>query len=77
MEFVISVHINNFKCLFLKPSCAFPVCHDTEERCRLVLTYVLEVSFSVDCTVSVKLVLDMQIVFVYWCLHVILNDILL
>lgn len=31
-------------CLSLKPSCAFPVCHDTEERCRLVLSYVLEVS---------------------------------
>lgn len=38
---------NDFKCLFLKPSCAFPVCHDTEERCRLVLSYVLEVSLLV------------------------------
>lgn len=41
-------HSNNFKCLFLKPSCAFPVCHDTEERCRLVLSYVLEVSVLVS-----------------------------
>lgn len=28
----------------IKPSCAFPVCHGAEERCRLVLSYVLEVS---------------------------------
>uniref|UniRef100_UPI00398E8FB0 erythroid differentiation-related factor 1 isoform X3 n=1 Tax=Pristiophorus japonicus TaxID=55135 RepID=UPI00398E8FB0 len=26
----------------IRPSCAFPVCHDTEERCRVVLSYVLE-----------------------------------
>ncbi|XP_063818313.1 erythroid differentiation-related factor 1 [Pseudophryne corroboree] len=26
----------------IRPSCAFPVCNDTEERCRLVLGYVLE-----------------------------------
>ncbi|MEE6486359.1 hypothetical protein FKM82_014582 [Ascaphus truei] len=26
----------------IRPSCAFPVCSDTEERCRLVLCYVLE-----------------------------------
>uniref|UniRef100_A0A8C3RSA1 Erythroid differentiation regulatory factor 1 n=1 Tax=Chelydra serpentina TaxID=8475 RepID=A0A8C3RSA1_CHESE len=34
------------------PSCAFPVCHDTEERCRLVLSYVLEGLKSVDSSIK-------------------------
>ncbi|XP_059981541.1 erythroid differentiation-related factor 1 isoform X6 [Lagenorhynchus albirostris] len=36
----------------IRPSCAFPVCHDTEERCRLVLTYVLEGLKSVDSSIK-------------------------
>ncbi|XP_028916371.1 erythroid differentiation-related factor 1 isoform X2 [Ornithorhynchus anatinus] len=36
----------------IRPSCAFPVCHDTEERCRLVLGYVLEGLKSVDGSVK-------------------------
>ncbi|KAF3828010.1 hypothetical protein GH733_001245 [Mirounga leonina] len=48
----VSMHINSFKCLFLKPSCTFPVCHDTEERCRLVLSYVLEGLKSVDSSIK-------------------------
>ncbi|KFQ33709.1 Erythroid differentiation-related factor 1, partial [Merops nubicus] len=36
----------------LQPSCAFPVCHGTEERCRLVLNYVLEGLKSVDSSVK-------------------------
>ncbi|XP_029465909.1 erythroid differentiation-related factor 1 isoform X2 [Rhinatrema bivittatum] len=32
----------------IRPSCAFPVCSDTEERCRLVLGYVLEGLKSID-----------------------------
>ncbi|XP_030058807.1 erythroid differentiation-related factor 1 [Microcaecilia unicolor] len=32
----------------IRPSCAFPVCNDTEERCRLVLGYVLEGLKSID-----------------------------
>ncbi|XP_036683685.1 erythroid differentiation-related factor 1 isoform X5 [Balaenoptera musculus] len=35
-----------------QPSCAFPVCHDTEERCRLVLSYVLEGLKSVDSSIK-------------------------
>uniref|UniRef100_A0A8B9MKR7 Erythroid differentiation regulatory factor 1 n=1 Tax=Accipiter nisus TaxID=211598 RepID=A0A8B9MKR7_9AVES len=35
-----------------QPSCAFPVCHGTEERCRLVLNYVLEGLKSVDSSVK-------------------------
>ncbi|XP_010580268.1 PREDICTED: erythroid differentiation-related factor 1 isoform X4 [Haliaeetus leucocephalus] len=35
-----------------QPSCAFPVCHGTEERCRLVLSYVLEGLKSVDSSVK-------------------------
>ncbi|XP_054840041.1 erythroid differentiation-related factor 1 isoform X2 [Eublepharis macularius] len=36
----------------IRPSCAFPVCHDTEERCRLVLIYVLEGLKSVDSSIK-------------------------
>ncbi|XP_060624598.2 erythroid differentiation-related factor 1 isoform X2 [Anolis sagrei] len=36
----------------IRPSCAFPVCHDTEERCRLVLNYVLEGLKSVDSSIK-------------------------
>ncbi|XP_066210931.1 erythroid differentiation-related factor 1 isoform X2 [Saccopteryx leptura] len=36
----------------IRPSCAFPVCHDTEERCRLVLSYVLEGLKSVDSSMK-------------------------
>ncbi|XP_044301538.1 erythroid differentiation-related factor 1 isoform X1 [Varanus komodoensis] len=36
----------------IRPSCAFPVCHDTEERCRLVLSYVLEGLKSVDGSIK-------------------------
>ncbi|KFP85822.1 Erythroid differentiation-related factor 1, partial [Apaloderma vittatum] len=36
----------------IRPSCAFPVCHGTEERCRLVLSYVLEGLKSVDSSVK-------------------------
>ncbi|KAK2535823.1 Edrf1 isoform B [Columba livia] len=36
----------------IRPSCAFPVCHGTEERCRLVLNYVLEGLKSVDSSVK-------------------------
>uniref|UniRef100_A0A6J0TF79 Erythroid differentiation-related factor 1 isoform X1 n=1 Tax=Pogona vitticeps TaxID=103695 RepID=A0A6J0TF79_9SAUR len=36
----------------VRPSCAFPVCHDTEERCRLVLSYVLEGLKSVDSSIK-------------------------
>ncbi|XP_006104043.1 erythroid differentiation-related factor 1 [Myotis lucifugus] len=36
----------------IRPSCAFPVCHDTEERCRLVLSYVLEGLKSVDSSIK-------------------------
>ncbi|XP_068957840.1 erythroid differentiation-related factor 1 isoform X4 [Petaurus breviceps papuanus] len=36
----------------IRPSCAFPVCHDTEERCRLVLGYVLEGLKSVDSSIK-------------------------
>ncbi|XP_036907064.1 erythroid differentiation-related factor 1 isoform X5 [Sturnira hondurensis] len=35
----------------IRPSCAFPVCRDTEERCKLVLSYVLEGLKSVDNSV--------------------------
>ncbi|CAI9620884.1 unnamed protein product, partial [Staurois parvus] len=36
----------------IRPSCAFPVCSDTEERCRLVLGYVLEGLKSIDGSVK-------------------------
>uniref|UniRef100_A0A8C2SNW8 Erythroid differentiation regulatory factor 1 n=1 Tax=Coturnix japonica TaxID=93934 RepID=A0A8C2SNW8_COTJA len=36
----------------IRPSCAFPVCHGAEERCRLVLSYVLEGLKSVDSSVK-------------------------
>ncbi|KAL7990529.1 hypothetical protein Chor_013959 [Crotalus horridus] len=36
----------------IRPSCAFPVCYDTEERCRLVLSYVLEGLKSVDSSIK-------------------------
>uniref|UniRef100_A0A8C8VDN5 Erythroid differentiation regulatory factor 1 n=1 Tax=Pelusios castaneus TaxID=367368 RepID=A0A8C8VDN5_9SAUR len=36
----------------IRPSCAFPICHDTEERCRLVLSYVLEGLKSVDSSIK-------------------------
>ncbi|XP_012579285.1 PREDICTED: erythroid differentiation-related factor 1 isoform X3 [Condylura cristata] len=36
----------------IRPSCAFPACHDTEERCRLVLSYVLEGLKSVDSSIE-------------------------
>uniref|UniRef100_A0A672TTL1 Erythroid differentiation regulatory factor 1 n=1 Tax=Strigops habroptila TaxID=2489341 RepID=A0A672TTL1_STRHB len=36
----------------IRPSCAFPVCHGTEERCRLVLNYVLEGLKSVDSSIK-------------------------
>ncbi|XP_060027078.1 erythroid differentiation-related factor 1 isoform X2 [Erinaceus europaeus] len=36
----------------IRPNCAFPVCHDTEERCRLVLSYVLEGLKSVDSSIK-------------------------
>ncbi|NXG31383.1 EDRF1 factor, partial [Dromaius novaehollandiae] len=36
----------------IRPSCAFPVCHGTEERCRLVLSYVLEGLKSVDSSIK-------------------------
>lgn len=48
-------HITDSECLSPQPSCAFPVCHDTEERCRLVLSYVLEVSFSLDVIIQRRL----------------------
>ncbi|XP_023415578.1 erythroid differentiation-related factor 1 isoform X4 [Loxodonta africana] len=36
----------------IRPSCAFPVCHDIEERCRMVLSYVLEGLKSVDSSIK-------------------------
>ncbi|KAM3913232.1 erythroid differentiation-related factor 1 isoform 1-T1 [Leptodactylus fuscus] len=36
----------------IRPSCTFPVCSDTEERCRLVLSYVLEGLKSIDCSIK-------------------------
>uniref|UniRef100_A0A8C5PR07 Erythroid differentiation regulatory factor 1 n=1 Tax=Leptobrachium leishanense TaxID=445787 RepID=A0A8C5PR07_9ANUR len=36
----------------IRPSCTFPVCSDTEERCRLVLSYVLEGLKSIDSSVK-------------------------
>ncbi|XP_018414404.1 PREDICTED: erythroid differentiation-related factor 1 [Nanorana parkeri] len=36
----------------IRPSCAFPVCSDTEERCRLVLGYVLEGFKSIDASIK-------------------------
>nr|DBA14983.1 TPA: hypothetical protein GDO54_004252 [Pyxicephalus adspersus] len=36
----------------IRPSCAFPVCSDTEERCRLVLGYVLEGLKSIDGSIT-------------------------
>uniref|UniRef100_A0A4W3HMU9 Erythroid differentiation regulatory factor 1 n=1 Tax=Callorhinchus milii TaxID=7868 RepID=A0A4W3HMU9_CALMI len=36
----------------IRPSCAFPVCHDTEERCRVALSYVLEGLKSVDGSIK-------------------------
>ncbi|XP_048465146.1 erythroid differentiation-related factor 1 [Rhincodon typus] len=36
----------------IRPICAFPVCHDTEERCRVVLNYVLEGLKAVDGSVK-------------------------
>uniref|UniRef100_A0A8C0IUS1 Erythroid differentiation-related factor 1 n=1 Tax=Chelonoidis abingdonii TaxID=106734 RepID=A0A8C0IUS1_CHEAB len=36
----------------MRSYCAFPVCHDTEERCRLVLSYVLEGLKSVDSSIK-------------------------
>ncbi|XP_043911498.1 erythroid differentiation-related factor 1 [Protopterus annectens] len=36
----------------IRSSCAFPVCHDTEERCRLILGYVLEGLRSVDNSIE-------------------------
>ncbi|KAM4636444.1 erythroid differentiation-related factor 1 [Discoglossus pictus] len=36
----------------IRPSCMFPVCSDTEERCRLVLSYVLEGLKSIDSSVK-------------------------
>ncbi|XP_075072073.1 erythroid differentiation-related factor 1 isoform X2 [Mixophyes fleayi] len=36
----------------IRPSCAFPVCNDTEERCRLVLSYVLEGLKCIDGSVK-------------------------
>ncbi|XP_072335324.1 erythroid differentiation-related factor 1 isoform X2 [Scyliorhinus torazame] len=36
----------------IRPSCAFPVCHDTEERCRVVLNYVLEGLKAVDGSIK-------------------------
>ncbi|MBN3290067.1 EDRF1 factor, partial [Polypterus senegalus] len=34
------------------PSCTFPVCHDTEERCRHVLSYVLKGLKAVDSSIE-------------------------
>ncbi|XP_069755798.1 erythroid differentiation-related factor 1 isoform X2 [Narcine bancroftii] len=36
----------------IRPSCAFPVCHDMEERCRVVLNYVLEGLKAVDGSIQ-------------------------
>uniref|UniRef100_H3A848 Erythroid differentiation regulatory factor 1 n=1 Tax=Latimeria chalumnae TaxID=7897 RepID=H3A848_LATCH len=36
----------------IRPSSTFLVCHDTEERCRLVLGYVLEGLKTVDCSIK-------------------------
>ncbi|XP_078079533.1 erythroid differentiation-related factor 1 isoform X1 [Mustelus asterias] len=36
----------------IRPSCAFPVCHDTEERCRVVLNYALEGLKAVDGSIK-------------------------
>ncbi|XP_067908855.1 erythroid differentiation-related factor 1 isoform X1 [Heterodontus francisci] len=36
----------------IRPSCAFPVCYDTEERCRVVLNYVLEGLKAVDGSIK-------------------------
>ncbi|XP_078420982.1 erythroid differentiation-related factor 1 isoform X2 [Cetorhinus maximus] len=36
----------------IRPSCTFPVCHDTEERCRVVLNYVLEGLKAVDGSIK-------------------------
>ncbi|XP_068113618.1 erythroid differentiation-related factor 1 isoform X2 [Hyperolius riggenbachi] len=36
----------------IRPSCAFPMCSDTEERCRLVLNYVLEGLKCIDCSIK-------------------------
>lgn len=36
----------------IRPSCTFPVCNDTEERCRLVLGYVLEGLKSIDGSIK-------------------------
>lgn len=36
----------------IRPSCAFPVCRDTEERCRVVLNYVLEGLKAVDGSIK-------------------------
>ncbi|XP_063291146.1 erythroid differentiation-related factor 1 [Pelobates fuscus] len=36
----------------IRPSCTFPVCSDTEERCRLVLSYVLEGLKSIDSSIK-------------------------
>ncbi|XP_069836119.1 erythroid differentiation-related factor 1 isoform X2 [Dendropsophus ebraccatus] len=36
----------------IRPSCTFPVCSDTEERCRLVLSYVLEGLKSIDGSIK-------------------------
>ncbi|XP_051883231.1 erythroid differentiation-related factor 1 isoform X2 [Pristis pectinata] len=36
----------------IRPSCAFPVCHDMEERCRVVLNYVLEGLKAVDGSIK-------------------------
>ncbi|XP_077114477.1 erythroid differentiation-related factor 1 isoform X2 [Ranitomeya variabilis] len=36
----------------IRPSCTFPVCSDTEERCRLVLSYLLEGLKSIDGSIK-------------------------
>ncbi|XP_059803689.1 erythroid differentiation-related factor 1 isoform X1 [Hypanus sabinus] len=36
----------------IRSSCAFPVCHDMEERCRVVLNYVLEGLKAVDGSIK-------------------------
>ncbi|XP_071987510.1 erythroid differentiation-related factor 1 isoform X3 [Engystomops pustulosus] len=36
----------------IRPSCTFPVCSDTEERCRLVLSYVLEGLKCIDSSIK-------------------------
>ncbi|XP_051883232.1 erythroid differentiation-related factor 1 isoform X3 [Pristis pectinata] len=46
-----STHQIRFFFVF-KPSCAFPVCHDMEERCRVVLNYVLEGLKAVDGSIK-------------------------